>query len=142
MPISCSTRSTPSFGPYPLANDTVIKAALAHWDLSGADVSLIAARENRVYRVDHKSAQFALRLHRPGYRSDMEIKSELEWLRAVAKGGLSVPAPCLAPDGSLLFKADGVTASITTWLPGTPMGQAGKPLTLPHPKQMLRRLGP
>ena len=47
-----------------------IEKALARWGFAGAKVTLVAERENRVYRVDAPVGVFALRLHRPGLRTD------------------------------------------------------------------------
>ena len=56
------------------------RAALTHWGLSDAELAFASARENIVYRVDTRNgASFALRLHRPGYHSLPELRSENQW---------------------------------------------------------------
>ena len=70
-----------------------VAQALAQWGLEAADCAFVAGRENRVYRVRAASGDFALRLKRPGYRSDEELLSELQWLDPMAKAGLQVPRP-------------------------------------------------
>ena len=77
----------------------VVEAALSLWGLDDARWHLIAARENRVYRVDGPRGLLALRLHRQNYRTDAELSSELEWLGAAARGGLFVPAPVRSSEG-------------------------------------------
>ena len=57
---------------------------LAAWGLAGAPCRLVAQRENRVYRVETPDGARALRLHRAGYRSPAELKSELDWMAALA----------------------------------------------------------
>ena len=74
--------------------NTVIQGALARWGWTGAQVTLVAQRENQVYRViDAAGHSYALRLHRRGYRSDPELRAELHWMAALADGGLRIPAP-------------------------------------------------
>ncbi|KIC35144.1 aminoglycoside phosphotransferase [Leisingera sp. ANG-M7] len=93
--------------------------------MEGAETSLIATRENQVYRVDHAGRAYALRLHRPGYRTDAELWSELQWMNATAAGGLHVPAPVAAASGEFLHRADGFQADMLTWLSGAPIGRTG-----------------
>ncbi|MEP3844436.1 MAG: phosphotransferase [Paracoccaceae bacterium] len=92
--------------------------ALPLWGLEGAKITLIAARENSVYRVDHPTGSFAMRLHRQGYRTDDQLKSELDWMAWVAQSGLSVPAPQVSLDGSHLHTVDGVQIDVLNWLTG------------------------
>lgn len=98
-----------------------IDAALALWDLADAPYALAANRENAVYQVDASDARYALRLHRVGYRSDGELRSELCWMAAAARGGLRMPAPVAARSGAMLQRVDGVQVDLLTWLPGQTM---------------------
>jgi len=50
--------------------------ALAAWGMTGAVCTLVAARENRVFKVAQGPQTAALRLHRKGYRSDSELRAE------------------------------------------------------------------
>jgi len=102
---------------------SVINAAQAHWALGDAPITLIAARENQVYRVDTSDGPVALRLHRPGYRSDDEIRSELLWMDRLAEVGLAVPKSIEAIDGSCVQRFEGVVVSVLTWLDGTPFSK-------------------
>ncbi|MGY3439708.1 MULTISPECIES: phosphotransferase enzyme family protein [unclassified Marinovum] len=92
--------------------------ALPLWGLEGAKITLIAARENSVYRVDHPTGSFAMRLHRQCYRTNDQLKSELDWMAWVAQSGLSVPAPQVSLDGSHLQTVDDVQIDILSWLKG------------------------
>ena len=92
--------------------------ALPLWGLDGAKIALIAARENRVYRVDHPTGSFAMRLHRQEYRTNDQLKSELDWMAWVAQSGLSVPTPQVSLDGSHLQAVDGVQIDLLSWLTG------------------------
>ena len=58
------------------------KAAFV-WGFVNPRITLAAARENVVYRLDAGEI-YALRLHRVGYRSAEELRHELEWTDGVA----------------------------------------------------------
>lgn len=96
----------------------VVEAALALWGLSGADCGLVAERENHVYAIRSGASRYALRLHRQGYRTADEIRSELDWMAVVAKAGIRVPEPVPARDGALLQTLDGLHVDVLTWLEG------------------------
>ncbi|WP_193748082.1 phosphotransferase enzyme family protein [Leisingera sp. ANG-DT] len=105
-----------------------VEQSLVLWGMDGAEKRLIATRENQVYRVDHAGRAYALRLHRPGYRTDAELWSELQWMNAAAEGGLHVPAPIPSTSGEFLHVADGIQVDVLTWLSGAPVGKTGEDL--------------
>ncbi|WP_136659381.1 phosphotransferase [Nitratireductor sp. XY-223] len=112
-------------------SDRLVDQALGLWGLSGTGAKLVARRENRVYRVDAPDGRrFALRLHRPDYRSDAELQSELDWLTALSCGGLRVPLPVASKEQRLLQQIDGTRISLLTWLDGAAMGRTGEPLDI------------
>lgn len=120
----------------------VVSGALKVWGLSDAQAHLIAKRENEVFRViDTKGQSYALRLHRRGYRRDLELKAELQWMAALADGGLQVPAPVPALDGSTLQRVEGTQVSMLTWLDATPLGMIGVPLDVPDRRSTFHALG-
>lgn len=102
---------------------TVAKA-LELWGHANAPFRLIAARENAVYRVDTSTGPFALRLHRQGYRTDAQLRSELDWMAALSIGGLSVPAPIPSQTGALLHVIDDTQVDALTWVQGQTMDDA------------------
>jgi len=108
--------------------NAIVERALPLWGLADAPYALIADRENAVFRVDGPSGPVALRLHRAGYRSDVELASELDWMAAVAKGGLSVPAPLASRSGEMLHVVQGIQVDVLGWLGGdilrAPLAQA------------------
>ena len=104
----------------------IIEKALAKWGLNGAQVRLVAARENKVFHVTAETNRFALRLHRQGYRTDQELWSELKWMEAAASGGLSVPTPVPSASEELLHLVEDVQVDVLTWLSGTTMEDALK----------------
>ena len=101
------------------------RAHLAAWGLADAPVTLVATRENLVYRVETPDGPAALRLRRPGYRSLAEIRTELDWMAALDAAGFPVPRPLRAQDGSFFAEIDGSVADMVGWLDGTPMGVDG-----------------
>lgn len=121
-------------------NDLVEKA-LTQWGFDGAAYELVAERENRVFRVDHGGVTYALRLHRPGYCSEAELRSELQWMDAVGAGGLYVPAPVLSRKGVFLHMIDGVAVDVLSWLEGRPLGKTGVPLELDDREAKFRAIG-
>lgn len=68
------------------------QAAIARWDLDAASLTPIKVRENAVFRIDLAGGgRAALRVHRHGYHSDLELESEFAWLRALEAAGIRVP---------------------------------------------------
>jgi len=116
-------------------------AYLAAWGLEGAHCRLVAQRENSVYRIETPDGPCALRLHRPGLRSLAELRSELDWMAALAQGGLPVPVPQPTLDGALCVTRNGVVADMLSWIDGTPMGVDGRLALLDDPPGAYRALG-
>lgn len=121
-------------------NDTV-EHALDLWGLKGANCRLIAARENAVYKVEDATQTFALRLHRQGYRTDLELWSELKWMAATSAGGIDVPAPVPSVHGEMLHLVDDVQVDVLTWLSGEPLDATLARQTGPDRAALFRRLG-
>lgn len=99
-----------------------VQSVLQQWGMAGAPANLVAQRENHVYRVEHGGQTYALRLHRPGYRTAAELTSELQWCDFLADQGLHVPRPVADTAGQILFPIGETHASVLTWLSGTPIG--------------------
>jgi len=98
-----------------------IDSELSLWGLENAEVKFVAARENTVFKLSLGNRAYALRLHRQGYRTDCELQSELDWMHAVSKGGISVPTPVLSKTGAYLHTVDDIQVDVLSWLPGTPV---------------------
>jgi Ser/Thr protein kinase RdoA (MazF antagonist) len=78
------------------------RAALAAWGLEARELELLKYRENAVFRVATSDGrQYALRVHRAGYHNDAELRSELEWMRALSADGFDVPALVPTSRGAL-----------------------------------------
>jgi len=95
------------------------------WGLDPARIRLAAQRENAVWRAEGAGGPYALRLHRPGYRTGDELRSELEWMAMLAEGGLSVPRPVPSVNGRLVEEVGGTAVDLLTWLPGRMVGKQG-----------------
>jgi Ser/Thr protein kinase RdoA (MazF antagonist) len=67
-----------------------------------AVVDFVKHRENHVYRVRTPEWDRALRMHRVGYRSDDELRSETASMVAFRAGGIAVPTPVATADGEHL----------------------------------------
>ncbi|MFN3281739.1 MAG: phosphotransferase enzyme family protein [Tabrizicola sp.] len=115
--------------------------ALALWGLPAGDCTFVAGRENRVWRVGTPQGACALRLRRPGYRSEAELRSELDWLAALDHAGLPVPRPLPSRHRRLLERLGEGFADVLGWLPGRPMGQSRRPLDLADRTGTFRALG-
>ena len=100
------------------------------WPQITSAPQLIMHRENSVFRVETLIGPHALRLHRLGYHTVQEIKSELDWMAMLAAHGMEVPVPAAARDGNFVVQAGGRMASLLSWLPGVPLGKSGQPLSL------------
>jgi len=77
------------------------RASLGAFGLpADAGIAFIKYRENHVFRADADGAAYAVRLHRPGYRTDGEIRTELEYVRALRDAGVPVPELLTTTDGA------------------------------------------
>lgn len=107
--------------------DHAVRLALTAYGLADADVQLVKYRENFVFRVHHKSGDFAARLHRPNYNSARAISAELELLGLLEDAGFNVPGVIKTTSGDLLTTVEHSgaeqTVSVLTWVPdATPLG--------------------
>lgn len=112
--------------------DRVARAALALFGLADdAELEFVKFRENRVYRVGTPAGAYALRMHRPGYRSDQHLRDEVRTLGRLAARGAAVPQPIPAVDGeyvAVVDDEDGTRrqATVLTWVEhGSVVGDSG-----------------
>ncbi len=104
--------------------EPIIDAARFHWALGDTPITLITARENHVYRIDKVAAidgPAVLRLHRPGYRSNEEINSELLWMEMLGNHGIAVPIPVPTTDGKYTQVVNGTVVDLLTWIDTVPL---------------------
>ncbi len=117
------------------------KRAIAKWPLTVTGLTLAAHRENAVFRVTAKEGNYALRLHRQGYRTDVELQSELHFMTALAEADIGVPTPVASRRGLRVEHQEQTQVSLLTWLPGRPLGTTGVPLDLQDRLGTFERLG-
>lgn len=115
--------------------------AVALWGLGQARLEFVAGRENQVYRVVDASGNYALRIKRPGYRQRIEIESELNWMAALGRAGLSVPKPIPSLGGQLLEQVDGHLVDLLTWVPGQTLGSRLASCSGADARALFERLG-
>ena len=101
-------------------SDITAQQALELWGLEAASLTLIAQRENIVYRVDEPNTQrsWALRLHRVGLRNKLELISESQWMQALSKTGMNIPAPVESKNGHLCEEINGQWVDLQVWMAG------------------------
>jgi hypothetical protein len=78
------------------------RAALESWGLEARELTLLKYRENAVFRVAASDGRrYAIRIHRAGYHSDAELRSELQWMLALSADGFDVPELVATRRGNL-----------------------------------------
>ena len=118
-----------------------VDKALGLWGMEKAGHSLAAARENRVYRIEHGGASYVLRLHRKGYRTDDELLSELLWMGEAERCGMKVPRPIASSSGKFFQIVDGTRVDMLTWLPGQHLATAMPSISAGERIGLLREIG-
>lgn len=83
-------------------------AALEHWGISDADIELLKYRENAVYSIvdTNTGTKYAMRIHRAGYHSDDALRSELQWMVALAEADIKVPPIIPTTNGELFVTVE------------------------------------
>ena len=111
--------------------------SLAHqsvqaWPIREYELALIKYRENAVFKLSTAQGQhFALRIHRYGYHSDQALRSELQWIVALAEAGMEVPrvVPCSTGQLFTRVQVDEVPESrqvdLFAWVEGEHLGFTG-----------------
>lgn len=113
------------------------RRALPAWDAADAALDPIKYRENAVFRVTRPDGRrHVLRVHRPRYRSDREIRSEAAWMGALAEAGIPTPTVLATREGDVLTRAEapGVPEArqcdLLAWVEGAPLGTLEGGVTL------------
>ncbi len=99
------------------------EAALAAYDLKATAVVPVRSWNNPVFRIETTERSYALRLRRPGLRSEKHLRGELALLKHLSSFGLAVPVPLATSTGEVLLKLEenGVAArycDVTFWHEG------------------------
>ena len=102
---------------------------LPNWGLQDATLSMIKMRENAVFKVEKQNQEkVILRIHRAEYHSDEALRSELQWIRALAEEGIDTPAVIPTLDGELFVAPDNDIAGkprqidMFAWVDGEQLG--------------------
>jgi Ser/Thr protein kinase RdoA (MazF antagonist) len=109
--------------------ERVARRALAAWELESSALALVKYRENAVFAVTAADGRRrVLRVHRAGYRSDADVRTEIAWTRALAAAGVRTPEFVPTRGGDVLAhaSADDVPGTrqcdLMEWVDGAPLG--------------------
>ena len=102
---------------------------LPEWGLKNVSLSMIKMRENAVFKVElADGSKQILRIHRAGYHSDDALRSELQWIQALAKDGIETPDVLPTQKGDLFVAPDSKLAGklrqvdMFAWVEGEQLG--------------------
>lgn len=101
---------------------------LRQWNVDEPRLDLIKHRENAVFRVESDEFQAALRMHRQGYHTDDELRSELQWMQALGSAGIRVPEAMRTTSGEWFAKQpvdglpDALQVDLWHWIDGEQLG--------------------
>lgn len=105
------------------------ESVLPEWDLTGANLSMIKMRENAVFKLQTTDGQTrVLRIHRAGYHSDDALRSELQWIQALAEEGIETPEVIPTGTGQLFVSSTSTLAGdprqidMFAWVDGKQLG--------------------
>jgi Ser/Thr protein kinase RdoA (MazF antagonist) len=109
--------------------EALAAAAVEAWDLPTSSLELVKYRENTVFAVTSGDGRRAvLRVHRPGYRSDLDIHCELAWMRHLDSRGITTPQALATREGDLVVTVAGRgvpearQCDLMEWVEGSPPG--------------------
>ncbi len=87
--------------------EAIARRALERYDLGDdADLELVRVGENATFRVDARRGTWALRVHRPGYRTAAMVRSEIAWMEALGDQGVATPRAARGVDGDVVQVLD------------------------------------
>lgn len=102
--------------------------ALQQWGIEAATLDLIKYRENAVFKVERDGEPLALRMHRHGYHSDAELRSELQWMQALNTVGIHTPIVIPTQTGDLFVSVaepglpGAIQVDLFEWIDGQQLG--------------------
>ena len=83
------------------------RQALDSWNIKDAELEAIKLRENAVFKVHtDTNERYVLRIHRYGYHSDAELRSELQWMQALHESGIETPSSVPTSTGEYFVVAE------------------------------------
>lgn len=105
---------------------SAVASALAAFGFDpDSQVTLIKHRENAVFKVENACLKAVLRMHRPGYRTIAQLRSEAAWTTNLRGALVPTPAHILGKDGEaiqIVMTADGISlfVDLLEWVDGAP----------------------
>ena len=132
--------------------EALVRDALPLWDIDGnSPLALLKLRENGVYSVfDQATARkYVVRVHRAGYHSDAELRSEWQWMGSLREYGVLTPALRRSSNNRMfeIVKSTGVPeprqVDIVDWIEGKQLGslEAGLEGTASEIREQFMTLG-
>lgn len=112
---------------------SLARRILSHYDLHIIRINPGREIWNTIFEIRTRDGgRYALRINRPGHRTETEIRSELLWLDAIRHDtDLMVPTPIHTRDSDLLvteeLNGEPRNAALFTWLPGRHVARRGPP---------------
>ncbi len=109
-------------------------AACSQWGLQPQSIEVLNESENIVLDIGLRHGRHrVMRLHRPGYNTIQELRSEMVWVEALAAAGVPVPKPLAALDGNF-YVATKVGSQqryvgMIDWIDGAALGGPLDPAT-------------
>jgi Ser/Thr protein kinase RdoA (MazF antagonist) len=106
--------------------------AVGRWGIpESAELDVIKHRENAVFRVKvpDSGKRYVLRVHRHGYHSDAELRSELLWMKVLNESGIRTPEVVAGTNGDdvQVVSCDTVPeprqCDLFEWVDGEALGQ-------------------
>lgn len=112
--------------------------ALQQYDLDVRRVSLLGMFTNCMFRVDTQDRNsYVLRICEPGWRTLVDLQSEIAWLKALANDDeIHAPVPQAAHDGKTIVMATSSClpeprrCMLMSWVPGVPLGRRLTPTNI------------
>jgi len=122
--------------------------ALTHFGVEPTQIKLVGTFTNILYRARATDGTpYALRICSPAWRTPEDTRSEVMWLQALAdEPDIPAPVPVLTLAGEpyALASGDGIPeprrCTLTSWLPGTPLGRRLTPENLVKMGALFARL--
>lgn len=124
----------------------IVKPCLKQWELEINNIVLVSHSENIVYKAQCANGdQYAIRVHRPGYSSLIELESEQIWLAVLKEYGIDVPVACRTSKGVFYCEVDigGITRyiGVIEWLDGHSLHEILEQGDTPSLYNMISKLG-
>jgi Ser/Thr protein kinase RdoA (MazF antagonist) len=127
------------------AAGALARAALGRFPVTDmVRLELVRHGENTVYRVHTTGGSYALRVHRPGYHTAQEVRSEIAWIGALRDAGVVTPEPIPGTDGDPVQvvgdAGDPRMAVLFRWMEGESLARSGGIAPWRHLGEVMARI--